>query len=149
MSKRTFTGSATAALSAAASVATMQADLSSSSLRGGRCTRCGKIAYPRRMACRDCGSPLEDVALSGRAKLHSWTTIRTAPSGFEAPYVLGYAVMEEGPRLLVRIEKPQRQLKIGAPLTLRRYGDEAEDSRGQSLVAIARAADTEGVLADA
>lgn len=72
------------------------------------------------MACRACGAPLDAVPLSGRATLHSWTTVRVAPSGFKAPYMLGYAVMEEGPRLLVRIDDPPAELRIGAKLELAR-----------------------------
>lgn len=89
-------------------------------LEGGRCTGCGKFAYPRRLACRACGAPLAPALLSRRATLHSWTTVRVAPSGFEAPYTLGYAVMDDGPRLLVRIDEPQAELRMGSRLELAR-----------------------------
>lgn len=98
----------------------MHADASTNALIGGRCTGCGRVAYPRRIACRECGSKSAEVNLSGRADLYSYTTVRVAPSGFEAPYVLAYAVMDEGPRALVRIDDPPPQLAIGDRLELRR-----------------------------
>lgn len=56
----------------------------------------------------------------GRGKLLALTLSRVAPKALEhlAPYALGLVQLEEGPRLLARIDAPYESLRIGQALTL-------------------------------
>ena len=56
----------------------------------------------------------------GRGTLLALTLSRVAPKALEhlAPYALGLVQLEEGPRLLARIDAPYESLRIGQALTL-------------------------------
>ena len=58
--------------------------------------------------------------MSGKAKLHTFTRIDAAPTGFEdeVPYIVGVADLEEGGRLLAWIGEtiPEREVRIGMDL---------------------------------
>lgn len=88
-------------------------------LEGGRCPTCGTSHWPFRYACRNDATALERVVLSGRGSLYSWTTVRVGPSGFDAPYALGFVVLEEGPRVLAKLPGASPGgLAVGAPYTV-------------------------------
>lgn len=57
---------------------------------------------------------------SGRGTLVALTLSRVAPPALAhlAPYALGLVQLEEGPRLLARIDAAYEQLRIGQALTL-------------------------------
>ena len=72
-------------------------------LMGSRCKRCGATSFPPRADCEECLSgDFEFFEVSGRAKLHTFTKIVAAPTGFEdvAPYLVGVVDLEEGGRVL-------------------------------------------------
>ncbi len=74
-------------------------------LIGGRCKN-GHVFFPKRSVCPVCGSrEIEDVELSGRGKVISWTIVRNPPSGFEyyKPYALALVQLEEGPVVLAQL----------------------------------------------
>jgi len=58
-------------------------------LIGSKCRECGYVSFPRTMVCPICmkEGTMNEVALSTRAKINSFTVARVAPQGFEAPYV--------------------------------------------------------------
>lgn len=64
----------------------------------------------------DGGTP---VALSGRGRLVSWTTIRVAPERYaaEAPYAVGVLELEEGLRVTARLAGDPEHLSAGQPVT--------------------------------
>ena len=75
-------------------------------LRLQRCRACEKVYFPPRPSCPACAD--RDVyvfAASGRATLHSYViNHRAMPgSGFEAPYAIAVAELEEGPRMMTNI----------------------------------------------
>lgn len=73
---------------------------------GTRCKKCGSTSFPPRADCDSCLSgDFEFFEMSGRAKLHTWTKIVAAPTGFEdvAPYTVGVVDLEEGGRALAWI----------------------------------------------
>ncbi|NIN73441.1 MAG: DNA-binding protein [Gemmatimonadetes bacterium] len=72
-------------------------------LMGSRCKSCGATSFPPRADCDSCMSgDFEFVELSGKGKLHTFTKIVAAPTGFEdvAPYVVGVVDLEEGGKAL-------------------------------------------------
>lgn len=81
----------------------VQISASPQTLSGGRCPGCGLVTLPLRTACRRCGSRLAAHELSPGGQIEASTTVHVAASGFDAPYVLGYVKLDEGPRVLASI----------------------------------------------
>ncbi len=82
--------------------------LSRGKLLGLRCLSCGKITCHPMPVCQWCGSrTMERVELSGEGELLTFTVIRVAPEGFEAPYIPCLVRAIEGPILIGRLELAQ------------------------------------------
>ena len=100
-------------------------------LMGSRCKKCGALYCPPRPICVECsGTDLEWVEFKGRGSLVSFTCIHVGPpwtleEGYsrERPYVVGLVELEEGPRVVARLEgvdgtKPET-IKLGMPLKVK------------------------------
>jgi uncharacterized OB-fold protein len=74
-------------------------------LLGLKCRACGGYTVPPRATCQHCGeAELEAAELSGRGEIKSYTVIHVPPEGFEGPYVVALAELEEGPWLMGNVE---------------------------------------------
>jgi len=70
-------------------------------LLGLKCKECGGITVPPKISCLNCCcTDLEITELSGGAEIKTYTVIRVAPEGFEPPYVVAMAELDEGPWLM-------------------------------------------------
>lgn len=76
-------------------------------LRGCRCCSCEEVFLGSRPACENCQSEeLEDLVLSNRGKLYSYTVIRHRPPGEYkgpepfVPFAIGLVELPEGVRIL-------------------------------------------------
>ena len=82
-----------------------------------RCGKCAAISFPPRMLCPACFSDQREwVELSGRGVIYAFTRNRIVARAFikEAPFVTAMVDLEEGPRILTRIENAAyEELKIG------------------------------------
>jgi uncharacterized OB-fold protein len=90
-------------------------------LIGSKCHSCGEIEFPPRRCCRRCSNrDLEEVALSRRAKLCSFTSITVKLPGarLDPPYLVGIVELPEGERI--------RTLLTDSSPTSLRIGDEME-----------------------
>jgi uncharacterized OB-fold protein len=90
-------------------------------LMGSRCKKCGATSFPPRADCAECMSgEFEFFEMSGKATLHTYTTIVAAPTGFEdvVPYTVGVADLPEGGRLLAWIGETidDEDIEIGMDL---------------------------------
>ncbi len=96
-------------------------------LIGKRCRACGKINFPPKAVCKYCckGSEFEDVQLSGRGTIYSYTVIAGggAPPEFAAEarckgsYPVAVVELEEGPRVIAQlVTPPEESLTIGMPV---------------------------------
>jgi len=89
-------------------------------LEAGKCTKCGKVFFPRRLICDACHNrKFEDVTLPDQGKLLTFTIIRVAPEGYgdQAPYAVGVVEMIEGVRFTSQIvDVPLENITIGMPL---------------------------------
>ncbi len=101
-------------------------------LEAAQCLACGKIWFPPRTICRECGGrefgPLE---LPRRGKVLTYTVIRVPPAAFEEqkPYVVAIVELDNGVRLTCMVtEAPPDEVKIGTPVELvfRRLQKESE-----------------------
>jgi len=82
-----------------------------------RCKKCAAVSFPPRMICPAClGDQREWVELSGRGTIYAFTLNRIVARAFidEAPFVTAMVDLEEGPRILTRIENASyEELSIG------------------------------------
>lgn len=70
-------------------------------LLGLKCQECGGYTAPPKASCDNCRSAdMEAVQLSGTGKIRTFTIIRVAPEGLQAPYIVAMAELEEGPWIM-------------------------------------------------
>ena len=115
--------------------------LSEEKLMGSRCKQCGAFYVPPRPICIKCyASEMEWVQTKGKGKLAAFTCIAVGPpfmmeEGYNRtrPYVSGVVELEEGARVVARIEgvdgsKPET-IRIGTALRVEfLHRGEGEDS---------------------
>jgi uncharacterized OB-fold protein len=101
-------------------------------LIGFKCKKCGKIYFPAKRICAKCGArEFEEIKLSEKGRLITYTVIRSPPSQFEkyVPYIVGIIELEGGGRVLSQIvdSKPE-EVKMGmeVELVFRRVTEEGE-----------------------
>jgi len=69
-------------------------------LLGNKCKSCGKIYFPKAQFCFNCfDKEMEEVGLSRRGKLYSYTIGRMASTHFQPPYAVGLIDLPEGVRV--------------------------------------------------
>jgi uncharacterized OB-fold protein len=73
-------------------------------LLGSRCPACGETFFPRRLVCAQClHEGTEDVELSTRGRIHTWTYCHVPLFGKSDADVSGYGVAQvdlpDGPRV--------------------------------------------------
>jgi uncharacterized OB-fold protein len=82
-----------------------------------RCKKCATVSFPPRLLCPAClGDEREWIELSGRGRIYAFTHNRIVPRNLirEAPYITAMVDLEEGPRILTRIENAGfEELDIG------------------------------------
>lgn len=68
-------------------------------ITGSRCLVCNELHFPPRMICQGCGKGTEPFKFAGCGQVLSYTTIHTAPDGFEktSPYTVALIKLKEGP----------------------------------------------------
>ncbi|OAT81223.1 Zn-ribbon domain-containing OB-fold protein [Desulfotomaculum copahuensis] len=79
--------------------------LKAGELLGLKCQSCGTYTVPPKITCAECGhTELEIARLNGMGKIRTFTVIRVAPEGFNAPYIVALAELDEGPWLMGNVE---------------------------------------------
>ena len=92
-------------------------------LEAEKCTECGKIHYPPRVTCAECGArTFEMIVLPREGKVVTFTVVRVPPAGFTEQTPLPIALVEvmDGVRLMVQlgdIADPD-EIEIGMPVRL-------------------------------
>ena len=94
----------------------------SPALLGSRCPACGEHFYPPRYVCLNCyHEGLEDVTLSTRGELWTYTVARMALPGslVTAPYVIAQVRLPEGVQVAtVLADVEPEAVRVGMPLEL-------------------------------
>ena len=74
-------------------------------LLANRCKSCGQIFFPKAVFCLSCFSEdTEELKLSRRGKLYSYTIGYMPSMHFEPPYAIGYVDMPEGVRIFTPLK---------------------------------------------
>ncbi|AWW41348.1 Zn-ribbon domain-containing OB-fold protein [Streptomyces cadmiisoli] len=92
------------------------------------CRACAGRWFPPRDTCSTCASDdVEDVTSDTRGTVYASSVVRTAPRGFQAPYVLAYVDIS-GVRILAHSPSSDRALTPGTEveLTVAPIADSAE-----------------------
>lgn len=102
--------------------------LNEDKLMGSRCRQCSALSVPPRPICVKCyAGHMEWVEMKGKGKLAAFTSIAVGPpfmvqEGYsrERPYVSGVVELDEGARVVARIEgvdgtRPE-SIRLGTPL---------------------------------
>ncbi len=90
-----------------------------SSLVASKCKKCGRLHFPPQRLCAECYSweEMEDVALSRRGKIFSWTI-----SYMMGEHPIGYVDLPEGIRMFAIFtdlgDNPTEELDIGREVEL-------------------------------
>jgi len=70
-------------------------------LLGLKCKDCGTVTCPPRKVCAECGSEnLDIIELKGKGEIRSFTVCYATPAGFQGPYIVAVADLEEGGRVM-------------------------------------------------
>jgi len=75
-------------------------------LESGRCRGCGKVFFPPRIICDECGSrEFETVRAKDEGTILSFTVIRVPPSEFsdQAPYAVAIVELDDGPAITTQM----------------------------------------------
>ena len=91
-------------------------------LAGNRCNACGQVYFPKaERACLNClEKQLEDLLLSRKGKLCSYTVVHMPASGFQPPYAVGFVDLPEGVRVFTPLEMEEgKPFKVGMEMEVR------------------------------
>jgi len=97
-------------------------------LMGSKCKNCSEVSLGKRQTCANCGGiTLEEIPLSRRGTLWTYTVIRHKPPGDYkgpepfVPFGLGLVEIPEGIRVLAPIQCELGKIKVGMELEMEVY----------------------------
>lgn len=114
-------------------------DSSQPYLIGSKCGKCRGYSFPAKKICPDCfNEGMEEVSLSRRGRLYSYTINRQGPPGFQAPYATVYVDLPEGVRIFAQSDLScweNGEPKIGREVELV-LGPVRQDERSHPIIGI-------------
>lgn len=109
-------------------------------LIGSRCKKCGDCFYPKRAVCANCyGQEMEELALSTRGKIYTYTVARTSypMTPLVAPFIVGEVKLpEEVLTLSLITDIDFEAVKIGMDVEIH-FWKVREDEEGNEVMAFA------------
>ncbi len=91
-------------------------------LIGEECPNCGTKIFPPRDVCPECEKQAKmPFAFSGKGEVYSYSTIYTAPEGFEkyAPYTVALVRLAEGPLVTAQLtDVDADNVQVGMPVEM-------------------------------
>ena len=107
-------------------------------LIGSKCKKCGDVFFPKREVCLNCGKiDMEEIALSTRGKLDTYTIITQVPPGamVTAPFVSARILLPEGVYVgALLADDDFQRLKVGMDVELV-IDKLVEDKEGNEIIA--------------
>ncbi|MFH0768411.1 MAG: Zn-ribbon domain-containing OB-fold protein [Chloroflexota bacterium] len=90
-------------------------DAEGGKLLGNKCKSCGQLFFPKVQLCYNCfKKDMEEVALSRRGKLYTYTIGHMPASHFQPPYAIGFVDMPEGVRVFAPLKMIENKpFKVG------------------------------------
>lgn len=102
-------------------------------LVGEVCPHCGAKLFPPRDVCPECSGPAKTpFQFSGRGEVYSYSTMYTAPQGYEqdTPYVVALIRLDEGPMVTAQLtDLADTPVAVGMPVEMvtRRIREDGDD----------------------
>lgn len=102
-------------------------------LVGEVCPHCGAKLFPPRDICPECAGPAKTpFQFSGKGTVYSFSTLYSAPKGFEAyaPYVVALVKLDEGPLVTAQITDVDRDavhIGMAVEMVTRKVREDGED----------------------
>jgi len=88
-------------------------------LIGNKCPSCGLISFPKAEFCINClNENMEEVELSKRGTLYSWTVTRVPVGKFPLPYAIGMITLPEKVRLFAPLVIDKKEFEIGTEMEM-------------------------------
>jgi uncharacterized OB-fold protein len=88
-------------------------------LVGNKCTACGRAFFPKADFCTQCLSKeLEEIVLSKRGTLYSYTITRVPVGKFPIPHAIGMITLPEKVRLTAPLVIGEEDFKIGSEMEM-------------------------------
>ena len=83
-------------------------------LVGNKCPKCGGAFFPKAEFCTRClNRELEEMVLSKRGKLYSYTITRVPVAKYPVPHAIGMITLPEKVRITAPLVVGDRDFKIG------------------------------------
>jgi uncharacterized OB-fold protein len=83
-------------------------------LVGNKCPKCGGAFFPKAEFCTRClNRELEEMVLSKRGKLYSYTITRVPVAKYPVPHAIGMITLPEKVRITAPLVMGDRDFKIG------------------------------------
>ena len=91
-------------------------------ISGVICPKCRWSDFFKAQVCPRCLTELSDTSFPGQGRIVTFTVIRYPPIGFEeqAPYVVALIDLNDGPRVIGRVNAKPEEVKIGASVDFTR-----------------------------
>jgi uncharacterized protein len=107
------------------------------SLKAEVCEACGNTIFPPRDVCPHCAQQHQTwTTLSGRGEVYSYTTMHSAPTGFEeyVPYTVALVKLDEGPMVTAQLtDIDAQEIFIGMQVEMVTRKLSQEGDEGQIL----------------
>jgi uncharacterized protein len=90
-------------------------------LVGGKCGSCHETHFPKQSICPRCtGQDIEEVKLSRRGKLYTFTEVHQKPPDYEGPvpYMVGRVLLPEGVFVLSQLKGKLQDFKMNMEMQL-------------------------------
>jgi uncharacterized protein len=88
-------------------------------LAGNRCPTCGTAFFPKADFCNQClNKELEEMVLSKRGTLYSYTITRVPVGKYPIPHAIGMITLPEKVRLTAPLIMDEKDFKIGAEMEM-------------------------------
>lgn len=90
------------------------------SLLANRCKSCGQVFFPKVQSCLNCfHKELEEISLSRRGNLFSYTIVHMPTIHFKPPFAIGYVDLPEGVRVFAPLDIVEdKPFKVGMDMEI-------------------------------
>ena len=107
-------------------------------LMGSRCKVCGYASFPQKEVCVRClrDDTMEVAHFGPHGILDSFAVMQVAPPGFNSPYMQGYVILRDGPKVFTLItgcEPTEDALTVGDEMELV-IEKIKEDEKGDDII---------------
>ena len=95
-------------------------------LVGASCDACGLHSLSQADRCPSCRSPMRPAEFGPDGTVWSSTVVRIPVPGRTPPYTLAYLDLDDGPRVLCRVEHVDHRVPVGTVLRLSGTTDDGD-----------------------